>query len=187
MRAEPGGYIGTQAACRSLNEIVGEWCPDAAKGDLAVPTCGERYVITGVAIAVLMGAAGCSSAGDKPVSSTEALAASAVPRSPVPTSITAPPLTAAEAQQLSTALTAQRSAEVLQAIAPEVREAYLEHPGPLLEAGSRMQISTTSFRALGTDLATADASVTGSRTQRYQLYLARRKGTWLILTTRKLK
>jgi hypothetical protein len=158
-----------------------------AKGNLAVPKCGERYVIAGVVLAVLMGAVGCSSGGDKPVSRPQASAAPSSPRSTVKPSIAAPPLTAAEAQRLSTATTSQRSAEVLQALTPELRAAYLEHPGPLLEAGSRMQISARSFRALGTDLATAEATVTGSQTQRYQLFLARRKGTWMILTTRKLK
>jgi hypothetical protein len=151
---------------------------DASREILVVPSCGGRHVIAGV-VAVAMGVAGCSSAQDKPVSHASTSAA--------PSASAVSSLTAVEAKRLSTALTARRSAEVVQALVPEVRAAYLRDPGPLLPAGSRMQISTTSFRLVGTDLATADATVTGSLKQRYQLFLAKRQGTWLILTTRKLK
>jgi hypothetical protein len=67
-----------------------------------------------------------------------------------------------------------------------VRSHFEQQGKLLLPAGSHLSISDATFHSLSAQLATVNATVTGSSAGRWQLILVREAGEWLLLGTRKL-
>jgi hypothetical protein len=71
-------------------------------------------------------------------------------------------------------------------VALEVRSQFERDGQPLLPVGSRLVINAATFHSLSPQFAAVDATVRGPEPGRWQLFLVRETGQWLLLDTKKL-
>lgn len=124
-------------------------------------------ILAGIGIGLAVGLSGPS-----PSHSTAAAAA---------TQFTQPQQT-----RLEDGLTAQTLTAEARVVAIEVRSEFEQRGRLLLPAGSHLSISDTTFHALSAQLATVNATVTGSSPRRWKLVIVRERGQWLLLGTKRL-
>lgn len=102
------------------------------------------------------------------------------------TAAAAAQLTKPQQTQLEQGITAPTVTAEASVVATEVRSQFEQQGKPLLPAGSHLSISDATFHSFSAQLATVNATVTGSSPGRWQLVLVREAGHWLLLGTRKL-
>lgn len=102
------------------------------------------------------------------------------------TAAAATQLTKPQQARLEQGITAPTVTAEASVVATQVRGQFEQQGKPLLSAGSHLSISDATFHAFSAQLATVNATVTGSSPGRWQLVLVREAGQWLLLGTRKL-
>jgi hypothetical protein len=95
-------------------------------------------------------------------------------------------LTTPQQERLEKGITAPTVTAQAGVLAKEVRSQFVNQDQPLLAPGSRLSISSPTFHALSSQMATVNATVTGPQAGRWQLVLVREAGQWLLIGTRKL-
>lgn len=95
-------------------------------------------------------------------------------------------LTTSQQELLEKGITAPTVTAQAGVVAEEVRSQFVNQDQPLLAPGSHLSIRSTTFHAVSAQMATVDASVTGSQAGRWQLVLVREGKQWLLIGTRKL-
>ena len=105
----------------------------------------------------------------------------------------APTITVAAAQftksqqvRLEQGITAPTVTAEASILAIEVRSQFEQQGKPLLPAGSHVSILDATFHAFSAQLATVNATVTGSSSGHWTFVLVRETGQWLLVGTRKL-
>lgn len=107
-------------------------------------------------------------------------------RSPARGRASAAVFSSAQLVRLERGLTAPTVDSQAAVVAPQIRTQFLDRGQPLLPAGSRVRISSATFRFARAGLATVNAVITGPEAGRWQLILIRNQGHWLIIGTRRL-
>jgi hypothetical protein len=97
-----------------------------------------------------------------------------------------PGLGASQQARLEKEITAPTVTAQAAVVAAEVRSQFMSQRQPLLSPGSRLSISSATFRAVSAQMATVDATVTGAQAGHWRLVLVREGGRWLLIGTRKL-
>lgn len=166
------GHRNAASACRLRSGTV-----RPRGGGNQVSLCQRLFsVVAGLVAtaAVTVGLVGCS--GGSPPVRRSGLAITSVPGK----------LTSAQRTRLEHGISAPAVGSQAAVIAAEVRVQFINANRSMLPSGSRVRISTTTFRATSAGTATVDAVVSGPTPGRWRLLLIREGGQWLLIGTRKL-